>query len=232
MEDLFQSILKAFAHLGLWSDGVELIGSWSFLLYQRHLGVRPLPLRTLDVDFLLPWPYPAARLVDLSAALGALGFEPRTAGSGSTYFAHPELKIEFLVPERGKGGFDYREVKPLGVRAVPLRFLDMLLKDPITLKEAGVTVRVPKPLNYCLHKLIIAQRRRGPNREEKREKDIQHATCVLEILSPEEFKEALSGLSPKWREFAEKSLEFAWEHFPLERPTLSRFMEEPSPKGA
>ena len=52
MEDLFQKILKTFAELGLWADGVELIGSWSFLLYQRHLGVRPFPLITQDVDFL------------------------------------------------------------------------------------------------------------------------------------------------------------------------------------
>lgn len=228
MEDLFQKILKVFAGLGLWADGIELIGSWSFLLYQRHLGVRPLPLRTQDVDFLLPWPYPTARIVDLAAALGELEFSQHTTTTGTTYFAHPDLKIEFLVPERGKGGLDSRLVKPLGVNAIPLRFLDMLLKDSITIKESGIEVRVPKPLNYCMHKLIIAQRRLGKNRAEKREKDIQHATYVLAILDPNEFKKELSGLSPKWRHLAEQSLRFAWENFPLERPTLARFMEEPS----
>lgn len=227
VEDLFQRILKAFADLGLWADGVELIGSWSFLLYQRHMGVKPLPLRTQDVDFLLPWPYPGARIVDLSTALGELDFSVQTAGNGSTYFAHPELKIEFLVPERGKGGLGPRLVKPLGVRAVPLRFLDMLLKDSITVKEAGVAVRIPKPLNYCLHKLIVAQRRSGSRREDKHEKDIQHAVYVLDILSPAEFRKALNVLSPKWRLLAERSLRFAWDKFPLERPNLSKFMEEP-----
>jgi len=185
VEDLFQKILKVFAGLGLWADGVELIGSWSFLLYQRHLGVRPLPLRTQDVDFLLPWPYPSGRTVALSSALSELDFRSVTTATGAMYFAHPDLKIEFLVPERGKGGLDYRLVKSLGVRAVPLRFLDMLLKDSIMLNEGGVAVRVPKPFNYCLHKLIIAQRRKDAD---KREKDIQHAVYVLEILEPAEFK--------------------------------------------
>lgn len=224
MEDLFQKILKAFADLGLWKDGVELIGSWSFLLYQRHLGVRPMPLMTQDVDFLLPWPYPKERLVDLSAALGDLGFTSVTTGSGTMYFAHPELKIELLVPERGKGGLDYRFVKALGVRAVPLRFLDMLLKDSIRLSEGGVSVRVPKPLNFCLHKLIVAQRRKAAD---KREKDILHAVCVLGILKPGDFEKGMADLPPKWRGLAAKSLESAWRDLPLERPLLARFMKEP-----
>jgi hypothetical protein len=228
VEKLFEKILKVFADLGLWADGIELIGSWSFLLYQRHLGVRPLPLRTQDVDFLLPWPYQTARMVDLAGPLGELGFTQHATSTGTTFFAHPELKIEFLVPERGKGGLDYRPVKSLSIKAIPLRFLDMLLKDPITLNEAGISVRVPKPMNYCLHKLIIAQRRRGKNRAEKREKDIQHATYVLAILDPNEFKIELNGLSPKWRKLAEQSLQFAWETFPLDRPTLGRVMEEPA----
>jgi hypothetical protein len=227
VEHLFEKILKVFADLGLWADGIELIGSWSFLLYQRHLGVRPLPLRTQDVDFLLPWPYPSARVVDLAAALGGLGFTRHAATNGTTYFAHPDLKIEFLVPERGKGGLDSRLVRPLGINAIPLRFLDMLLKDSITITESGIPVRVPNPLNYCLHKLIIAQRRLGKNRTAKREKDIQHAAYVLEILNPDDFMRELRGFSPKWRLLAEQSLKFAWETFPLERPALRRFMEEP-----
>ena len=231
MEDLFEKILKAFADLGLWADGVELIGSWSFLLYQRHLGVRPFPLRTQDVDFLLPWPYPAARIVDLSTALEKLGFTRHAANSGATYFAHPELRVEFLVPERGKGGLDFRPVKPLGVNAIPLRFLDMLFKDSITLTEGGVMVRVPKPLNYCLHKLIVAQRRSGKNKADKREKDIQHAVHVLGILNLAEFRAAIDGLPPKWRGLAEKSLRFAWDNSPLERQMLEQFMSEPKDKS-
>lgn len=228
MDDLFSRLLELFAALGLWKDGLELIGSWSFLLYQRHLGVRPLPLRTQDVDFLLPWPYRGAKEVDLSSALAGLGFLPVTTAGGSMYFAHPELKVEFLVPERGRGGLDCRLVKALGVRAVPLRFLDMLLKDPIRLVEGGVAVRVPKPLNYCPHKLIVAQRRKDAA---KREKDVQHAVWTMDILKPADFKAELARLSPKWRRLAGKSLAQAWRDLPLERPRLARFMDEPEAGG-
>ncbi|PCI38042.1 MAG: hypothetical protein COB53_05320 [Elusimicrobia bacterium] len=224
MDDLFRKILKLFDALGLWENGVELVGSWSFLLYQRHLGVRPLPLRTQDVDFLLPWPYSNKRNVDMKSALEPLGFRIAIAANGTTSFTHPELKLEFLVPEHGKGGMDYREIKPLGVKAIPLRFMDMLLKNSIMLKEGGVKVRVPLPLNYCLHKLMIAQRR---IKADKKEKDIMQAVYVLSILKPAEFSAALADFSPKWRRLVETSLKFAWENFPLERPLLKRFMEEP-----
>lgn len=112
MDALFLRLLKLFDELGLWNDGVELIGSWSFLLYQRHLGVGALPLRTQDVDFLLPLPYPSRSTVGLSAALSELGFRSANNPDGSTFFIHPELKLEFLSPERGKGGLDARAIKP------------------------------------------------------------------------------------------------------------------------
>ena len=104
MDALFLKLLKLFDELGLWKDGVELIGIWSFLLYQRYLGVRPLPLRTQDVDFLLPWPYPARSTVGLSEALSDLGFRSESNPDGSNYFIHPELKRErknLVVLQRG-----------------------------------------------------------------------------------------------------------------------------------
>lgn len=219
MDALFLKLLKLFDELGMWKDGVELIGSWSFLLYQRHFGVRPLPLRTQDIDLLLPWPYPERSRVALSEALLKLGFRPAHNPDGSNYFIHPELKLEFLSPERGKGGLDARAIKPLGLRAVSLRFMDMLLKDSILLKEGSVHVRVPKPLNFCLHKFVIAQRRTNPD---KREKDIQQAVYVLAILDPAEFMAEFEALPPKWRKLAEKSFAMAWTLFPLERPILRR----------
>ena len=50
-------ILKAFANNNLFEEGVELIGSWCFQLYQRHLGAKSFPLRTQDIDFLIPNPF-------------------------------------------------------------------------------------------------------------------------------------------------------------------------------
>jgi len=219
VDELLLVLLKLFDELGLWKDGVELIGSWSFLLYQKHLGVRPLPLRTQDVDFLLPWPYPARAAVDLSERLAVSGFRAARNPDGSHYFVHPELKLEFLVPERGRGEMGPRSIKALGLRAVSLRFMDMLLKDAIVIEEDGVSVRVPSPLNFALHKLIIAQRRVT---RDKREKDVQQAVYVLTILDPAAFRGGLEALPGKWIKLARKSLAQAWDLFPLERPTLER----------
>ena len=58
------------------------------------------------------------------------------------WIKHPELKLEFLSPERGKGGLDSRQIRSLGLRAISIRFMDMLLKDSIFMNEENVRVRV------------------------------------------------------------------------------------------
>lgn len=217
MDARLRELLELFEELGLWKDGVQLIGSWSFLLYQRHLGVRPFPLRTQDVDFLLPWPYPERDFVDLADRLAKLGFRSARNSDGSNFFAHPELKLEFLVPERGRGGLEPRVVKALGMRPVSLRFMDMLREDSIWITEGKARVRVPSPLSFCLHKLVIAQRRAGLD---KREKDVQQAVYVLEILATVDFKAGLAALPRNWRKLADESVRQAWDLLPLERPVL------------
>lgn len=52
MIEIIRKILKIFADNNLFEEGVELIGSWCFQLYQRHLGAKDFPLRTQDIDFL------------------------------------------------------------------------------------------------------------------------------------------------------------------------------------
>ena len=57
MIKLVADILQVFADNNLFNEGVELIGSWCFQLYQKHLGAKSFPLRTIDIDFLIPNPY-------------------------------------------------------------------------------------------------------------------------------------------------------------------------------
>lgn len=179
-----------------------------------------MPLRTLDIDFLLPRPYPRKVAVDLQAALAPLGFSVDFKPSGETCFVHPDLKIEFLTPERGKGEDKPRLIRALGVKATQLRFLDLLFQDPIVIEEKGIKVRVPNPINFSQQKLIIAQRRR---KKEKREKDIEQAVTVLSIVDPVEFKRATYALPKKWRTLLSTSLQQAWLTLPLERPILEKF---------
>ena len=57
MLEIIEEILKIFAKNGLFDEGIELIGSWSFLVYQKYLRARSLPFATHDVDFLIPNPF-------------------------------------------------------------------------------------------------------------------------------------------------------------------------------
>ena len=201
MADLFQQVLEVFDRLGLWDDGVELIGSWSFLMYQRHCGAPPYPLRTQDVDFLVPRIYPRRAPVDLAGASAPLGFHVDFAPHGQVYFIHPDLKVEFLTPERGKGDHPTLNIKPLGIKAVQLRFLDMLFDKPLVVREGSASVRIPNPMNFCLHKLIIAQRRGRP---EKAQKDIEQAVYLLPILDPAQFRTEAAKLPTKWQQTIQK----------------------------
>ena len=59
------NILKIFYENNLFEEGVELIGSWCFQLYVKHLGAKFFPLRTQDVDFLIPYPFRGKEHKDL-----------------------------------------------------------------------------------------------------------------------------------------------------------------------
>src|SRR3990167_6075956 len=122
---LVRRILQVVERHHLWDEGVELIGSWCFYLYQRHLGVKPYPFKTQDIDFLLPYPYRGHTKVDLVDELKRLGFQHDFRPDGSVYLWNAELRIEFLIPERGRGRDKAVEIKALAVKAMPLRFVDM-----------------------------------------------------------------------------------------------------------
>ena len=47
MVEIVREILKVFSDNNLFNEGVELIGSWCFKLYQKHLGVKSFPLSLL-----------------------------------------------------------------------------------------------------------------------------------------------------------------------------------------
>jgi hypothetical protein len=220
--NIVRSVLKAFDKAGLWQDGVELVGSWCFFMYQLHCGVKGLPLKTLDVDFLVPRPFLSRKTIDLVPVLQSLGFTREHNTDGSIYFQHPELKLEFITPEKGKGQTRPLEVKPLGLKMPPLRFLDRLFDEPMQLKEAGVTFNLPNPTAYALHKLILGQRRK---KVPKRLKDIEQAVYVLAILNPGKVAKDLADYPPNWRKWIIASLRQAREQMPEEMAVIDPFLE-------
>ncbi len=212
MINLIERILKVFSDNHLFEEGVELIGSWCFQLYQKHLGAQSFPLRTQDIDFLIPNPFHGKEHADFIDQLEKLGFSRDFKRDGSMYLWNAELKIEFITPEKGRGADGAIKIRKLGVNAIPLRFVGLLLDKPITVIENRQKILIPNPANFCLHKLIIASRRR---KIDKSVKDLQQAICTSVIVDKQEIRKLFDSLPKKWRQAILRMLERSKQEFPL-----------------
>jgi hypothetical protein len=217
-----KELLSALANAGLWEAGAEVVGSWCFRIYQAHLGVSVYPLRTDDLDVLIPIPW-RGRPVDLSELLRGLGFNERITPDGSTVYHRPGIRVEFLSAARGRATEEAKPATGLGVRSQALRFMDLLLDNPLQIKlMAGVTVTVPSPSAFMLHKLLISSRR---TKAHKRTKDAAHAIAVARyVLTDAEQKDALAAtwreLLPSWRSRVFKAIQCAIKLHPMEQGVL------------
>lgn len=213
VDDIIYKILEVFKKNKLFDEGVELIGSWSFLLYQKHLDAPQFPLRTQDIDFLVPNPFKGKDHLGLIDELMALGFQKDFRRNGSIFLYNAELLIEFITPEKGRGVEEAINVKKLGLRAIPLRFVSLLLDDPITIIDNGIAILVPNPVNFCLHKLIVSSRRR---KSEKALKDFQHALYTSAIVEKKDLLKLFVSLPKPWQKSILNVLDKYTDILPLE----------------
>lgn len=219
MTEAIKRILKVFADNNLFEEGVELIGSWCFQLYQKHLGAKSFPLRTQDIDFLIPSPFHGKEHLDFIKQLEELGFESDFKRDGSLYLWNADLKIEFITTEKSAGTDKAIKIKKLGINAIPLRHVGFLLDKPITIIDEGIKISVPTPERFCLHKLIIAARRR---KIEKRMKDLQQAICTSTIVNTKEIQKLFQSLPKNWQKIALRMLEKAKLEVPLLREEIDK----------
>lgn len=219
MVDPIREILKVFVDNNLFEEGVELIGSWCFKLYQRHLGVENFPLTTPDVDFLIPVPFHGKEHPGFLKKLENLGFKVDFKSDGSLYLWNAELKIEFLTAEKGGGTDRAIKIKKLGIDAMPIRHVGFLLDKPITITDGDMKIKVPAPVRFCLHKLIIAQRRK---KLDKRLKDWQQAIYTSTIVDKKEMLDLFRSLPRKWQQTILRTLEKAELELPLLREDIDK----------
>jgi hypothetical protein len=217
-----RQILQVFERHGLWEAGVELVGSWCFYLYQQHLDVKSYPLKTQDIDFLIPDPYRGKKHVDLVQEFERLGFQKDHRYDGAVYLWNAELRIEFLVPEKGRGTNKAKLIKSLGIRAIPLRFVNMLLEHPITLREGRINVTVPNPAAFCLHKLLIGNRRGAA---EKRLKDFEQALAVIPAVKLSQLRTLYRELPKTWQRGVLRALERAAQDLPQMEEEANRLKD-------
>ncbi len=193
---------------------VILIGSWCLPFYKDYFkGIDYFPsIRTRDVDFLVPNPKTlrsSVKAQDLVKDLGfIIGFRGR---EGYMVLEHPDLAVEFLVPERGKGSDKPVPLPSLGFNAQGLRFLELLSKDTIVVAVEGISLTLPHPVNFALHKLIISARRS----QGKGDKDRAAAVNILKslIAKKEDWKivKLFDSCPPRWRSAILKELRLLGE---------------------
>lgn len=225
--DPLLSILRTLTKERAWEAGLEVVGSWCFILYQKHFPMDRYALKTDDLDILIPRPF-KGRAIDLSASLQRLGFLPHFNADGSTYFAGSGMKIDFLTKEGRAGARSSRFVTRLAVAPQELRYLEILFADPLVLKVArGVKAKVPAPAAFCLHKMIVATL---PERRAKLEKDLRQAIYVakyvlLELSESDRLLRLWTELPRKWKGRVQRALEEARLALPLEQGVVARLRE-------
>ena len=181
--DLFLEVLRRLQKAGLLED-VILIGSWTTVFYKAYFKgfdrLKRYALVTRDLDLLVDHPGRVKGKVDVPHLLEDLGFVISFVGSkGYIHLIHPDLIVEFLTPERGRGVDGPVPLKNWGMNATALRFLDFLVKDKITISFEGIDVVLPHPARFAMHKLVVAQRR---TKKDKAQKDNIIAVDILNDL--------------------------------------------------
>ena len=165
MEDddgLFLSIIDRLSKGGVLSD-IVLVGSWVLPMYREFFdNAAEIPvLRTTDLDFLVGTPPKIRCSFDVPSALSDLGFEPEwSLHGGYCKYVHPEMEVEFLIPEQGRGSDTAVTVHALHLQAQPLRFLALAFDRSMVVRYRGYDIRVPEPEAFVLLKLLVIPRRK------------------------------------------------------------------------
>jgi hypothetical protein len=172
--------MRRFNKAGILNDFI-LIGSWSAYFYNEYFAstqyLDRAALKTRDIDFLIDNPAKIKHEVNVPELLSDLGFVIIYKGNkGYIKLEHPDLLLEFLVLEKGRGIDKPFPLPKLGINAVALRFLNFLSANTIKVKVEDFYVTLPHPANFALHKLIIYQRRI------KQDKAIKDRNIAIEIL--------------------------------------------------
>ena len=214
-------VVEALANAGLFRLRGVLVGTVAFQCYSSYLGVR-LPsaaILTGDADIAQDYAISAEISDSLPPIVSLLKSVdptfrplPHISGSPRSHAFRNEFgyRVEFLTTNRGSEEYANEPVQmPAlgGAAAEPLRFMDFLIRDPvrsILLYGAGVSVVVPSPERYAVHKLIIAGRRQNDaGGKAKADKDLRQAGMLFDALPVTGGGGALAAV-----------LEEAWERGP------------------
>ncbi|MFZ1987400.1 MAG: GSU2403 family nucleotidyltransferase fold protein [Desulfatitalea sp.] len=201
--ELLYAVLKELQEKGV-LDGLVIVGSWCQYFYRILFDNAPeIPLlRTLDIDFLVPNPSKFKTNVDVSEMLNQLGFDSDfDYSTGLVKYVHPDLEIQFLTPALGRVKDTPHEIKQLNINAESLTYMKMLQDYKFSMTHKGLTLWLPEPEAYTLHKILISIKRKDPA---KKEKDLMAIKSIGELCLDNEtrrqrLKTIYAHLPKKWQ---------------------------------
>ena len=157
----------------------------------------------MDIDIFVSRNFKFTEEISLSAIFEKQGYRWfRSLNSEVDKFEKSDFKIEFLTESKGPGLESNFKIKGIGVNAITIRYLDILNEGYIKVKIKDMEVSLPYPVNYALHKLIVAQLRHTnqATQTSKKEKDISQGIGILIKLDKDEIKNKLNSLPKKWKQ--------------------------------
>jgi hypothetical protein len=131
------------------------------------------------------------------------------------YRSASNFQVDVLT-RYGRGRKSPVLIEDLSCSAEALSFMEYLAEesiDAVALYGAGVHVRVPPPVRFAIHKLLIAQERRGSFRV-KKPKDLMQAGDLIDIYMQTD------------RELLERELSAARKRGPAWRKNISASLGE------
>lgn len=216
--------LDAISHAGLFKNGAVLVGTLAYMMSGPLVG-RKLPEPTLmtgDLDLatanLALKAEPPERLETIIKR-GDPTFEAvlhiRPNEPPSRYRTADGILLDLITPSRRRTDTNPMAMEELDAGAAPLQYMDWLITDPVptvALWGAGVSINIPQPSRFAVHKLLLAQKRDLGSRS-KRQKDLAQADALIEAIQshdPFDLHDTLVGAVAKgrrgWREPILRSL--------------------------
>jgi hypothetical protein len=182
-------ILEVVANAGLFKRGMTLVGTAAYQTYAGVLGyyAPTATLMTNDADLSLAEFEASEEEENIGSILKRAdqSFDP-------VWHADEKLPKVFrasngfavdLITSYGRGRKSPVLIESLGCAAVPLTFQEFPTAETINtvaLYGSGVLVRVPTPLRFAVHKLLVAQRRKSTE-VAKKQKDLRQALEFIDI---------------------------------------------------
>ncbi len=202
-------IIRELSDGGVFNAGGVLVGTQAFACIGNILGViwDKTTLGTQDIDIAaeknvsVAVPNITANIPKILESLN-MGFFPvptlnRKHPSTSFSIRKSPVRVDMLTPMI-RGNTEPVMISRFNAAAFPLRFLDYLIEDSIpgaVINGDAIAVRVPQPIRYALHKLIVSQER-DVTSGAKKHKDLWQARQILEFYK----SERPLDIQPAWDE--------------------------------